>query len=110
MTIVNYASSIVSEQSFQLIDDGRVVIYDRHVFIVQAAGNIFGGLQNYNFCRISLKELTMTTKWENFTMTIFYQSPFHRHLRNIERHDRDSLMKGDNRYDWPPCTEWFRSA
>ncbi len=37
-TIVNYASSVVSEQSFQLIDDARVIIYDRHVFIVQAAG------------------------------------------------------------------------
>jgi hypothetical protein len=37
-TIVNYASSVVSEQSFQLIDDARVIIYDHHVFIVQAAG------------------------------------------------------------------------
>jgi len=35
-TIVNYASSVVSEQSFQLIDYARVIIYDRHVFIVQA--------------------------------------------------------------------------
>jgi hypothetical protein len=43
-TIVNYASSVVSEQSFHLIDDARVVIYDRHVFIVQAAEqkSIFG--------------------------------------------------------------------
>ncbi len=38
-TIVNYASSIISEQSFQLIDDASVVIYDRHVFIVQASGH-----------------------------------------------------------------------
>ncbi len=36
--IVNYASSVISEQSFQLIDNARVIIYDRHVFIVQAAG------------------------------------------------------------------------
>ncbi len=36
-TIVNYASSVISEQSFQLIDHARVVIYDRHVFIAQAA-------------------------------------------------------------------------
>ncbi len=37
-TIVNYASSVVSEQIFQFIDDAWVVIYDRHVFIVQATG------------------------------------------------------------------------
>jgi hypothetical protein len=36
MMIVNYASSVINEQSFQLIDDARVIIYDRHVFIVQA--------------------------------------------------------------------------
>jgi hypothetical protein len=35
-TIVNYVYSVVSEQIFQLIDDARVVIYDLHVFIVQA--------------------------------------------------------------------------
>jgi hypothetical protein len=39
MTIVNYASSVVSEQSFQLIDDATVIIYDRHVLLVQAAGH-----------------------------------------------------------------------
>jgi hypothetical protein len=43
-TIVNYASSVVSEQSFQLIDDARVIIYDHHVFIVQAAG---GQISNF---------------------------------------------------------------
>jgi hypothetical protein len=38
MTIVNDDSSVVSEQSFQLIDDARGVIYDRHMFIIQATG------------------------------------------------------------------------
>jgi hypothetical protein len=34
--IVNYASSIVNELGASLTDDDRDVIYDRHVFIVQA--------------------------------------------------------------------------
>ncbi len=38
MTIVNYASSIVNKPKALLTDDARVVIYDRHVFIVQATG------------------------------------------------------------------------
>ncbi len=36
--IVTYASSIVNKLKALLIDDARVVIYDRHVFIVQATG------------------------------------------------------------------------
>jgi hypothetical protein len=37
-TIVNYASSVVNKLEALLTDDARVVIYDRHVFIVQATG------------------------------------------------------------------------
>jgi hypothetical protein len=36
VTIVNDDSSVVSHRSFKLIDDPRVVIYDRHWFIIQA--------------------------------------------------------------------------
>ncbi len=36
MTIINYASSIVNKLEALLTDDARVIIYDRHVFIVQA--------------------------------------------------------------------------
>ncbi len=36
MTIVNGESSIVIKCSFKLIDNTRGVIYDRHVFIIQA--------------------------------------------------------------------------
>ncbi len=32
--IINYASSIVNKLEALLTDDARVVIYDRHVFIV----------------------------------------------------------------------------
>ncbi len=35
-TIVNYASSIVNKLEALLTDDARGIIYDRHVFIVQA--------------------------------------------------------------------------
>jgi len=41
MTIVNDDSSIVSEQTFDLIDDARGVIYDCHMFIIQATGRNF---------------------------------------------------------------------
>jgi hypothetical protein len=36
MTIVNDDSSVINKLETSLTDDGRVVIYDRHVFIVQA--------------------------------------------------------------------------
>ncbi len=35
-TIVNYASSVVHKLEALLTDDSRVIIYDRHVFIVEA--------------------------------------------------------------------------
>jgi hypothetical protein len=35
-TIINYASSIINKLEALLTDDARVVIYYRHVFIVQA--------------------------------------------------------------------------
>ncbi len=38
MTIVNYASSVVNKLETLLTDDIRVIIYDHHVFIVQATG------------------------------------------------------------------------
>ncbi len=36
MTIINDDSNIVNKWSFKLIDDARVIIYNRHMFIVQA--------------------------------------------------------------------------
>ncbi len=38
ITIINYDSGIVNKLGASLPDDARVVIYDRHVFIVQATG------------------------------------------------------------------------
>ena len=36
MTIVNYDSRVVNKLEASLTEDNRVVIYDRHMFIVQA--------------------------------------------------------------------------
>ncbi len=47
--IVKYTSSVVNKLEALLTDDARVVIYDRHVFIVQAPGLKFAckdGVQN----------------------------------------------------------------
>ncbi len=38
MTIVNDDSRVVNKLETSLTDDARVVIYDRHMFIVQATG------------------------------------------------------------------------
>jgi hypothetical protein len=38
MTIVNDDSRVINKLEASLIDDARVVIYDRHMFIVQATG------------------------------------------------------------------------
>ncbi len=38
VTIVNYASSGVNKLRASLNDDARVIIYDHHMFIVQATG------------------------------------------------------------------------
>jgi hypothetical protein len=41
MMIVNDDSGIVTELDTSLTDDARVIIYDHHMFIVQATGLIF---------------------------------------------------------------------
>jgi len=38
MTIVNYASRVVNKLKALLNEDARVIIYDCHVFMVQATG------------------------------------------------------------------------
>jgi hypothetical protein len=37
--IINYASSSINKLRASLNDDARVVIYNRHIFIVQATGH-----------------------------------------------------------------------
>ncbi len=36
ITVVNYDSSVINKCVASLSDDARVIIYDRHVFVVQA--------------------------------------------------------------------------
>jgi hypothetical protein len=44
--IINDDSSIVNKLGASLTDDARVIIYDRHMFIVQATG-----LLSLGFCK-----------------------------------------------------------
>jgi hypothetical protein len=48
-TIANYASRIVIKLEALLTNDARVVIYDRHVFIVQATGVNFINILMHGF-------------------------------------------------------------
>ena len=41
LTIVNDDSRVITKLETSLTDDARVVIYDRHMFIVQATGYFF---------------------------------------------------------------------
>jgi hypothetical protein len=36
MMIINYTSSVINKLEALLTDDARVIIYDHHMFIVQA--------------------------------------------------------------------------
>ncbi len=38
ITIINDDSSVINKLETSLIDDARAIIYDRHMFIVQATG------------------------------------------------------------------------
>ncbi len=40
MTIVNDDSRVINKLEASLTDDARVVIYDRHMFIVQATADL----------------------------------------------------------------------
>ncbi len=40
MKIINDDSRVINKLEASLTDDARVVIYDRHMFIVQATGSI----------------------------------------------------------------------
>ncbi len=43
MMIVNDDSMVINKLEASLTDDARVVIYDKHMFIVQATGLITAG-------------------------------------------------------------------
>ncbi len=64
VTIVNDDSSIVSKWSFKLIDDPRVISYDRHRFIIQATGHSF----LLNFLALHSGDNTRD-RWYNYQTT-----------------------------------------
>ncbi len=69
MMIVNDDSWVVKKLEASLTDDARVVIYDRHMFIVQAAGLII--LQT----RVQIPLLPLgERKWRKTTNCISYYS------------------------------------
>jgi len=56
INIVNDDSSFVSKWSLKLTDDPRIVIYDRHKFIMQATARTkFNKVSNFSFVRRQLK-------------------------------------------------------
>ncbi len=63
MTIVNDYSRVVNKLETSLTDDARVVIYDRHAFIVQATGLLKIGKQR-QWKRISCK---WSTNWQHLS-------------------------------------------
>ncbi len=52
MMIINYASSIDNKLGALLTDDARVIIYNRHVFIVQATGYSVYLCHDFHICLI----------------------------------------------------------
>ncbi len=51
ITIINDNSSVVNKLETSLIDDARVIIYDRHLFIVQATA--LGKTRNFKINAIN---------------------------------------------------------
>jgi hypothetical protein len=92
ITVVNYDSSIVNKCVASLSDNARVVIYDRHMFIVQATVQIIelvACFRNLNwFCKkkIIWKKSICQKKTQN--SETFSSSTQHR--------DNSSLLKWDS--------------
>ncbi len=51
MIIINDDSRVVNKLEASLTDDARVIIYDRHMFIVQATDVLIGQNIFLNWCR-----------------------------------------------------------
>jgi hypothetical protein len=66
MTIVNYAFSNINKLKALHTNDARVVIYDRHVFIVQATSFIVAALSRNESAGLRKKSFNATaarTTW-----------------------------------------------
>jgi hypothetical protein len=69
MTIVNDDSRVITKLETSLTDEAEVVIYDRHMFIVQATVEVIFIFFCF-FCQIGLFE------WRSVTTTTIAKHPF----------------------------------
>ncbi len=60
MMIVNYDSNVVNKFGASLTDDARVIIYDYHMFIVEARDS--SRSKHYSFFYYSINEKKVFTK------------------------------------------------
>ncbi len=61
MTIVNDDSRVVKKLEASLTDDARVVIYDHHMFVVQATGPSFRVFNSRSgFIHVAMKQNCLT--------------------------------------------------
>ena len=76
MTIVNDDSRVITKLETSLTDDARVIIYDRHMFIVQAAAWVLS-----MFCNFYLEKNNSTAtedreKISPFLKSLEFKMPF----------------------------------
>jgi hypothetical protein len=104
MTIVNDESSVVSEQSFQLIDDARGVIYDRHMFIIQATGlnkpisllTLVRAKKFYNRCSMRKeKKFLFPPIFHHFKMLTTYKGYFSHHFSWYHDIQHNNILTND---------------
>jgi hypothetical protein len=106
--IVNYASRGINKLKASLNDDARVIIYDRHMFIVQASGVTFGSLTSTETGCDVVKEsssragITMSKKnWIRCYKT--FLAPMSVHHSELEPQNALAYQAGD--YARVPLTD-----
>ncbi len=77
MTIINDDARIVNKLDASLTDDSRVIIFDHHMFIVQATECFLSRkrLQPHSLERIARdKHPSLLQKFENYELKKFYKT------------------------------------
>ncbi len=72
VTIVNYASSSINKLKASLNDDARVIIYNRHTFIVQATGEKWRQYTIFAIYNISVSELLFSSLFQNCLESLIF--------------------------------------
>jgi hypothetical protein len=104
MTIVNDDSRVINKLEASLTDNARVVIYNRHMFIVQATAvwtclPVTNTLAYHTVAQITaVKSFTVQTpedpeitRTQNRNKLIFLETTF---LQEIKRHGVESFVQG----------------